>query len=236
MKNLKHYREQIDKIDSQLLQLFEQRMEVSLDIAEYKKEHGLPIFDPKREQEKLDALNQPYEAKLYSTIFELSREHQEKQAKIVKINKKRILVINGPNLNMLGVREPEIYGSKTYDDLVKFVHSIGKEIGIETECVQSNHEGAIVDTIQEAFGNFDGIVINPAALTHTSVAIYDGLKTVSIPAVEVHLTDVYKRAEQEGEEFRKVSYVSRACIKTIAGLGFDGYAVALREILGVISE
>ena len=134
----------------------------------------------------------------------------------------KILVINGPNLNMLGIREPEIYGKSTYKDLVELIKEHAKEKGIETECFQSNHEGYIVDKIQEAYGIFDGIVINPGAYTHTSVAILDALKSVGIPAVEVHISDVDSR-----EEFRKTSYVSLYCKKRITGKGFDGYLEAI---------
>ncbi len=137
----------------------------------------------------------------------------------------KILVINGPNINMLGIREPEIYGKATYQDLVEFVESAASRLGVEAAFFQSNHEGAIVDAIQEAYGKFDGIVINPAAYTHTSVAILDGLKAVGIPTVEVHISDVSQR-----EDFRQVSYVSLAAVATIMGQGFDGYAKAL-EVL-----
>lgn len=134
----------------------------------------------------------------------------------------KILVINGPNLNLLGVREPAVYGSRTYDDLVAFVGETAKRLGVEVEVRQTNHEGVIVDWIQQARGAFDGIVINPAAYTHTSIAILDALKAVSIPTVEVHLSDVSAR-----EEFRRTSYVSLVAVRTIAGRGFDGYAEAL---------
>ena len=135
---------------------------------------------------------------------------------------KKILVINGPNLNMLGIREPDIYGKNDYRSLCEFIKKSADEIGLEVEIFQSNHEGEIVDKIQQAYGNKDGIVINPAAYTHTSVAILDALKAVSIPAVEVHLTDVDSR-----EEFRKISFVSLYCEERFAGLGFDGYKKAL---------
>jgi len=134
----------------------------------------------------------------------------------------KILVINGPNINLLGLREPELYGNKTYDDLIEFINEAGAEAGIEIECVQSNHEGVIVDTIQEAYNRFDGIIINPAAYTHTSIAILDALKSVAIPAVEVHLTNINER-----EDFRKISYTSKACIKTFTGSGFKSYADAI---------
>lgn len=137
---------------------------------------------------------------------------------------KNILVINGPNLNLLGLREPAIYGSRNYAALLEFIKESADELGLSVEFYQSNHEGAIVDAIQAAYGKFDGIVINPAAYTHTSVAILDALKSVAIPTVEVHLSDINSR-----EEFRKFSYVSLVAEKTICGLGFDGYREALRH-------
>ena len=133
-----------------------------------------------------------------------------------------ILVMNGPNLNMLGIREPQVYGTSTYVDLCELIRSHAGSIGADVELYQSNHEGCLVDKIQEAYGKFDGIVINPAAYTHTSVALLDALKAVGIPAVEVHISDVSKR-----EEFRRISYVSLYCEKTIAGHGFDGYLEAI---------
>ena len=137
----------------------------------------------------------------------------------------KILVINGPNLNYLGIREPDLYGKKDYNALVAFCQDCCGELGFDCECFQSNHEGSIVDKIQEAYKIVDGIVINPAAYTHTSVAILDALKAVGIPAVEVHLTDVNAR-----EEFRKISYAGMACIKTYAGYGFDGYKMAIEYL------
>jgi 3-dehydroquinate dehydratase-2 len=134
----------------------------------------------------------------------------------------KILVINGPNINMLGIREPGIYGTKTFQDLLALLEKTGEELGVETEQFQSNHEGALVDRIQEAYGNTDGIVINPAAYTHTSVAILDALKSVGIPAVEVHISDVDAR-----EAFRQISYAGLACEKTIKGQGLDGYRQAI---------
>ena len=135
----------------------------------------------------------------------------------------KALVINGPNLNMLGQREPDIYGRRTYDDLVEICHEAGARVGFDEVAVfQSNHEGDIVDTIQDAWGTFDGIVINPAAYTHTSVAILDALKAVGLPAIEVHISAVEQR-----EDFRQVSYVRMACLATITGEGLDGYAHAL---------
>ena len=134
----------------------------------------------------------------------------------------KILVINGPNINMLGIREPEIYGAKTYCDLCEMIKAHGDKLGIEIELYQSNHEGDIVDKIQAAYKNVDGIVINPAAYTHTSVALLDALKSVGIPTVEVHISDVASR-----EAFRQISYVREYCEKTICGKGFDGYLEAI---------
>ena len=134
----------------------------------------------------------------------------------------RLLVINGPNLNMLGVREPDIYGKNTYADLCGMIESYAVEKGVEVKLFQSNNEGAIVDEIQAALGRFDGIIINPAAYTHTSVAILDALKAVALPAVEIHISDVSAR-----ESFRQISYAGMACEKSFIGLGFEGYLRAI---------
>lgn len=134
----------------------------------------------------------------------------------------KILIINGPNLNMLGIREPDIYGKKTYSDLENQLESWASDIKVEIEVFQSNHEGVLVDKIQDAYNNFDGIIINPAAYTHTSVAILDALKAVGLPAVEVHLSEPSAR-----EEFRHISYAGIACVARFAGMGFDSYRLAL---------
>ena len=143
----------------------------------------------------------------------------------------KFLVINGPNLNMLGLREPSIYGERSYKALVELIETVCRDEEIQVEVFQSNHEGAIVDKIQAAYGVFDGIVINPAAYTHTSVAILDALKAVSIPTVEVHISDVSTR-----ESFRQLSYAGMACIKTYMGHGFEGYAMAIRYLKGYLSK
>ena len=140
----------------------------------------------------------------------------------------KLLFLNGPNLNMLGIREPDIYGRGTYADLENYIRDFCGELGIDCEIVQSNHEGALVDAIQAAYGKMDGIVINPAAYTHTSVALLDALKAVMLPAVEVHLSDVSKR-----EDFRQVSYVRLACCRTVAGYGFEGYRLAAEHLLSL---
>lgn len=138
----------------------------------------------------------------------------------------KLLVINGPNLNMLGIREPDIYGRQDYHSLENLIEETCVNLGVEVELFQSNHEGEIVDRIQSAYGKNDGIVINPAAYTHTSVAILDALKAVGLPAVEVHLSDVKNR-----EEFRQISYAGMACEKTISGKGFQGYVEALSYLV-----
>ena len=134
-----------------------------------------------------------------------------------------ILVINGPNLNMLGIRQPEIYGRETYEDLCRMIRQEADRLGVQVSFFQSNHEGALVDAIQEAYGRMDGIIINPGAYTHTSVALLDAVKAVSIPTVEVHISDPDTR-----EEFRHVSYIRAACAATIKGRGLQGYLDALR--------
>ena len=140
----------------------------------------------------------------------------------------KLLVINGPNLNMLGIREPDIYGKQDFAALEDYIRQAAAECGVEAELFQSNHEGAIVDKIQWAYGRMDGIVINPAAYTHTSVAILDALKAVGLPAAEVHLSDVNAR-----EEFRHLSYAGMACKKSFIGMGFAGYRAAIRYLAGV---
>ena len=134
----------------------------------------------------------------------------------------KLFVLNGPNLNMLGIREPGIYGDRNFDALINYIKEVCRRENIEVECFQSNHEGVLVDIIQSAYGNADGIVINPAAYTHTSVAILDALKAVSLPAVEVHLSDINER-----ESFRHISYPALACIAQIKGKGFAGYEEAI---------
>ena len=134
----------------------------------------------------------------------------------------KLLVLNGPNINMLGIREPGVYGSQSYSELLRLLDLWAKELGIDMEHYQSNHEGSLVDKIQAAYGVFDAIVINPAAYTHTSVAILDALKAVALPAVEVHISDVSQR-----EDFRQISYAGKACVKTIMGQGLDGYRQAM---------
>ena len=139
----------------------------------------------------------------------------------------KLLVINGPNLNMLGIREPAVYGVETYDTLCKKVREHAAERGVDVELYQSNNEGDLIDRIQLAYGNVDGIVINPGGYTHTSVALLDAVKAVGIPTVEVHISDVAAR-----EEFRQVSYIRAACIATIAGHGLNGYTEAMDLLIG----
>jgi len=143
----------------------------------------------------------------------------------------RFLVLNGPNLNLLGIREPDIYGKQSYQDLVAYIEAFAKELNIVCDVFQSNHEGVLIDKIQEAMGKYDGIIINPAGYTHTSIAIADALKAVKIPAVEIHLSDIATR-----EDYRKKSYTSEGCIKVIAGLGFAGYKEGATFLLQVLAE
>ena len=138
----------------------------------------------------------------------------------------KIYIINGPNLNMLGIREPDIYGKETYNTLIEKIEAYADKKGVAVKCYQSNHEGDLVDNIQFAYGIFDGIVINPAAYTHTSVALLDAVKSVGIPTVEVHISAVETR-----EDFRQISFIRQACIKTITGLGFDGYLRAIDSLI-----
>lgn len=143
----------------------------------------------------------------------------------------KFLFLNGPNINMLGIREPEHYGKETYRDLAAKIEAYCAEKGIDCECYQSNHEGDLVDKIQQAYGNTDGIIFNPAAYTHTSVAILDAVKSVSIPTVEVHISKVEDR-----EDFRQVSYIRQAAVKTVTGLGTDGYLKAADFLIDYLSN
>ena len=143
----------------------------------------------------------------------------------------KVLVINGPNINMLGIREPGIYGSDSYEDLKKLIFETAENLGVRAEEYQSNHEGDLVDKIQESYGTVDGIVINPGAYTHTSIALRDALSAVKVPAVEVHISDVSAR-----EDFRQISYVRDVCFATITGEGINGYAKAMKLISEKISE
>lgn len=143
----------------------------------------------------------------------------------------KLLVLNGPNLNLLGLREPEIYGSESYGHLCSRIQEHAKALAVEVTIRQTNHEGTLVDWIQEAYGVYDGIIINPAAYTHTSVAILDAVKAVGLPTVEVHLSDTTKR-----EAFRQISYIRSACVKTIQGHGIDGYLEAMTYLVDNISK
>lgn len=142
----------------------------------------------------------------------------------------KLLVVNGPNLNMLGVREPDVYGKATYEDLIAMLREEAKKMDVEIAFFQSNHEGALVDRIQQAYGMVDGIILNPAAYTHTSIALLDALKAVGIPTVEVHISDLAKR-----EDFRQISFVREACKKTITGKGFAGYVEAMKFLKEMLS-
>lgn len=156
------------------------------------------------------------------TMFSVLPMIDQRGNTLLREESMKIRVINGPNINMLGIREPDIYGKTTYDDLVMMIKEHAGKTGLEVEVMQSNHEGDLVDMIQDSYKKIDGIVINPGAYTHTSVAILDALKAVCIPAVEVHISKVDER-----EDFRQISYIRKACVKTITGHGTDGYLEAM---------
>lgn len=138
----------------------------------------------------------------------------------------KVLIINGPNLNMLGIRQPEVYGNKTYQDLVEYCLNVANSLNIELNIYQSNHEGCIIDKIQEAYNIFDGIIINAGAYTHYSIAIMDALKSVNIPTIEVHLSNIYTR-----ESYRQISFIKEVAFKSFVGLGFEGYKLAIEEMV-----
>ena len=223
-------RKEIDTIDRQIASLIEKRMRRTDEIGEIKAEKGLPVSDPAREDAVLEALTSSVSpdvrqdlTALYRLLFARSRARQSELRAGSGENSLRVLVLNGPNLDMLGIREPELYGNKDYASLVEFIGQAAKEEKLLVSCVQSNSEPELIDRIHASMGRYDGIVFNPAAYTHTSVALLDALKAVGLPCVEVHLTDVSSR-----EPFRAVSYVRQACIACVTGEGFEGYRKALK--------
>ena len=225
--DLNEARSIINRADEQIVSALKERMRAVTEVARYKQAHNLPVLDEKREEKVLERVAAmagddlgDMARELYKHIMALSRDYQTKM--LGRDGKIRLLVLNGPNLNMLGIREPDIYGRQTYADLTAYIRAEAEKLGADVEIFQSNHEGALVEKIQSALHRFDGVVINPAAYTHTSVAILDALKAVALPAVEVHLSDVSTR-----EDFRQISYARLACIRTFMGLGFDGYREAI---------
>lgn len=228
--DLNEARSIINRADEQIVSALKERMRAVTEVARYKQAHDLPVLDEKREEKVLERVAamagddmSDMARELYKHIMALSRDYQTKM--LGRDGKIRLLVLNGPNLNMLGVREPDIYGKQTYADLAAYIRAEAEKLGADVEIFQSNHEGALVEKIQSALHRFDGIVINPAAYTHTSVAILDALKAVALPAVEVHLSDVNAR-----ETFRHVSYAGMACEKNYAGHGFEGYRLAMEYL------
>ena len=228
--DLNEARSIINRADEQIIAALKERMRAVTEVARYKQAHDLPVLDEKREEKVLERVAAmagddlgDMARELYRHIMALSRDYQTKM--LGRDGKIRLLVLNGPNLNMLGIREPDIYGRQTYADLAAYIRAEAEKLGADVEIFQSNHEGALVEKIQSALHHFDGIVINPAAYTHTSVAILDALKAVALPAVEVHLSDVSAR-----EAFRHVSYAGMACEKTYAGHGFEGYKLAMEYL------
>ena len=228
--DLNEARDIINRADEQIVSALKERMRAVTEVARYKQAHNLPVLDEKREEKVLERVAAMagddlggMARELYRHIMALSRDYQTKM--LGRDGRIRLLVLNGPNLNMLGIREPAIYGKQTYADLTAYIRAEAEKLGANVEIFQSNHEGALVEKIQSALHHFDGIVINPAAYTHTSVAILDALKAVALPAVEVHLSDVSAR-----EAFRQVSYAGMACEKTYAGHGFEGYKLAMEYL------
>ena len=228
--DLNEARSIINRADEQIVSALKERMRAVTEVARYKQAHDLPVLDEKREEKVLERVAamagddmSGMARELYRHIMAISRDYQTKM--LGRDGKIRLLVLNGPNLNMLGIREPDIYGRQTYADLTAYIRAEAEKLGADVEIFQSNHEGALVEKIQSALNRFDGIVINPAAYTHTSVAILDALKAVALPAVEVHLSDVNAR-----EAFRHVSYAGMACEKTYAGHGFEGYRLAMEYL------
>ncbi len=237
MNELLEAKQTIDEVDREIARLFVKRNAAARRIAVYKQQYGLPICDVVHENEHLDEITALVSAEdrddLRAVIRQAilcARGHQYRLAE-QKGTGMKFLLLSGPNLNLLGLREPEIYGSETYDDLCTVVRNNCSEKGIAVECFQSNHEGALVDAIQNARGNFDGILLNPAAYTHTSVALADALKAVRVPTVEIHLSDVSKR-----EDFRQISYVRPVCIATVTGMGFAGYLKAVDLLLKYLEK
>lgn len=249
--NLNDFRDRINEIDDQIIELFTERMRTAAKIAEAKAAQNLPVLDSGREKavlrrvkEKAGKELEVYAEMLYRTILDVSKSYQAglmaagtplssetAAGSYTKRNRIKLLVLNGPNINMLGVREKNIYGEETYDSLLRLLEKTFQENGAEGEVFQSNHEGALVDRIQAAYSDgTDGIVINPAAYTHTSIAILDALKAVRLPAVEVHISNIAER-----EKFRQVSYAGMACVKTIMGKGLQGYVEAVRFLADYIA-
>ena len=240
-KALSDLRERIDGIDDQLIRLLKERMDCTDEIGKRKAEDGTPVRNAAREEEilqKVDALV-PEDMRedirqLYRALFACSKTRQRRNPVRTGVSadgRTAVLVLNGPNLNLLGIREPDLYGRLDYAALEDYLEQCGQEEDLSVTCVQSNSEAYLVEQIQNARGIYDGIVINPAAYTHTSVALLDALKAVSLPCVEVHLTDVSSR-----EDFRTVSYVREACLDCFAGYGFEGYRKALSLLKQVFTE
>ncbi len=225
---LERLRKEIDSIDEQLLMLFEDRLRLVKDIGSVKQKSDMPILDVKRQKQLLDRIKKlsnsqlhSYDEKLFKQIMLISKEYQ---ASIVSCHK-RVLVINGPNMNMLGEREVEVYSSDSYEDMIDEVIAEADRLNVRVDFVQHNSKADIIESVQMAKGVYYGIIINPAAYTHTDLAIADAIRAVGIKTVEVHISDISKR-----EDYRVVSYISEACCDVIYGQGIYGYVQALRII------
>lgn len=224
-------RKHIDEIDEKILMLFLERLDLALKAGKIKQSLGKAVLDEKRELEILEKIglqsgeNQDLAMELFKKIIALSRQKQEQTLWQNACCKFRIAVINGPNINLLGIREPDIYGKDSYEALCGLILEKAEQLGVSVTIYQSNSEGAIVDKLQSLSGNADAVIINPAAYTHTSIAILDALKAISLPAAEVHLTDINGR-----EDFRRISYIEKACEKTFSGEGFNSYLKAMEYL------
>ena len=233
--DIEQIRSEIDSIDRQISELLEKRMRCTDEIGKRKAEAGLPVFDPSREDAVLSSLSSLVSpdvredlAAVYRLLFARSRARQAELRLCGTQSEDRrlsLLVLNGPNLDMLGIREPELYGKEDYPALVRFIERTAEEEGMSVYCAQSNSESELISRIHASLGRFDGIVFNPAGYTHTSVALLDALKAVRLPCVEVHLTDVDAR-----EPYRRVSFIREACLTCFSGDGFEGYRKAIRYL------
>ncbi len=225
---LERLRGEIDSIDEKLLMLFEDRLKLVKDIGRLKNENALSILDISRQKQLLDRIGKrssaelhSYDEKLFKQIMLISKEYQASKIS----GTKRVLIINGPNMNMLGEREVDVYSSDSYEDMINEVIDEAVRLNVSVDFVQHNSEADIIESVQMAKGLYCGIIINPAAYTHTDLAIADAIRAVDIKSVEVHVSDISVR-----EDYRAVSYISEACCDVISGEGIYGYVKALRII------
>lgn len=231
---MEEIRAEIDALDEDIASLILKRMDLVAEVAKHKRELDLPIMNKEREEEVIkkalakieDADKARYLKHIYETLLTESKRYQEKLA----TKSPRIMVINGPNLNKLGTREPEVYGYETYEDLIYYLEAKAAKLGFEIECYQSNIEGELITKIQEA-AEFDALIINPAGYSHTSIAILDALLSIEIPIVEVHLSNIHKR-----DEFRDRSLSARRANAVVVGMGFESYGMGLEYLDSILKR